>query len=370
MRLGLVGWRGMVGSVLIQRMVAEEDFDGLETRLFSTSSAGALGPDVGVGRSVLLDAYDLDALAAQQVIITCQGGGYTSAVFERLRSSGWRGIWIDAASTLRLDPAATLVLDPVNGAAVVNALHDGCRTFVGANCTVSLMLMGLGGLIRAGHVEWISSMTYQAASGAGARAVRELIEQMQIIGDGARDLLTDPSSSALQLDRRVGDVVAAELPVQEFGAPLAGSALPWIDRLMPSGQTREEYKGMVEASKLLGHELLLDGLCVRIGALRCHAQALTIKLNRAVPLDDVRHLIESAHPWVDVVPNERQASIQRLTPTAVAGTLRVPVGRLRPMILGDKYLTCFTVGDQLLWGAAEPLRRMLRIVRESNSLKD
>jgi aspartate-semialdehyde dehydrogenase len=358
MKVAFIGWRGMVGSVLMERMHQEQDFDGLEARFFSTSNPGAEGPD---GRE-LLDAHDLGALAAHDVVVTCQGGAWTRRIYPALRER-WQGHWIDAASVLRMESEAVIVLDPVNGQAVQIALADGTRTWVGANCTVSLMLMGIVGLLRTGHVKWVSSMTYQAASGAGARNLRELVDQMRHIGDATATLLDDPSTAALALDRRVAET---RLPMSHFGAPLATSALPWVDCAVEDGQTREEWKAMVEANKILGtRDLAIDGICVRIGALRCHAQALTIELDRDLPIQDIEDLIASAHEWVDVVPNEKQATLARLTPAAVAGTLRVPVGRLRKMKMGPTFVTCFTVGDQLLWGAAEPLRRMLRVLAVS-----
>ncbi len=362
-RTGFIGWRGMVGSVLRERMVAEGDYDGLDARFFSTSNPGGEGPDVGQGSAPLLDAHDLDALAACEILVTCQGGGYTNEIHPQLRARGWEGLWIDAASALRMDPESVLVLDPVNGEALRAAVHRGTKVFCGSNCTVSLMLMAMVGLIRTGEVDWITAMTYQAASGAGARHMAELVDQMRRIGHAAGPLLQQERVSALELDRVVSGV-SKELPAEHFGVPLAGSALPWIDRLMESGQTREEWKAQVEASKLLGVPLPVDGVCVRIGALRCHAQALTVKLKRDVPLADIEAALAQAHDWVEVVPNEKQASLARLTPTAVGGTLQVPVGRLHKMTLGEDFLAAYTVGDQLLWGAAEPLRRMLGIVRE------
>jgi aspartate-semialdehyde dehydrogenase len=366
MRTGFVGWRGMVGSVLLDRMRQEDDFAGLDPVFFSTSSSG-LGPDVGGGRAPLLAANDLAALAGCEVVLSCQGGDYTTEVYDALRSRGWRGLWIDAASTLRMRDEAVLVLDPVNGAAVREAMHGGARTFVGANCTVSLLLMGLEGLLRTGHVEWISTMSYQAASGAGAGHMRELVAQMRLIGERA-GALTDPAAAILDLDRNVAATLAdPSFPTSQFGAPLAASALPWIDRLVEHGQTREEWKSMVEANKILGRTddpLVIDGLCVRIGAMRCHAQAVTIKLDAELPLDEVEALVHEAHPWSSLVPNTREHTLAQLTPAAVAGSLVVPVGRLRRMKQGPTYLTAFTVGDQLLWGAAEPLRRTLRMWRE------
>jgi aspartate-semialdehyde dehydrogenase len=358
----------MVGSVLVGRMRDEGDFAGLSCMFLSTSNAGGTGPDVGDGPTVLEDAHDVARLTANQVLISCQGGDYTKRVYPQLRASGWQGIWIDAASTLRMDDEACLILDPVNGDAIRQAVASGTKTFVGANCTVSLMMMGLVGLLRSGHVEWLSSMTYQAASGAGARSMRELVAQMRHLGDGSGALLDDPAASILALDRRVSELLTApELPTDQWQVPLAASALPWVDRLVDGGQTREEWKAMVEANKLLGRgdsPIPIDGLCVRIGALRCHAQALTIKLDRDIPMADIEGWIGDAHPWVDLVPNEQAATLRQLTPAATAGSLQVPVGRLRKMKLGPDFLTCFTVGDQLLWGAAEPLRRMLAILRE------
>ena len=356
MRVGFVGWRGMVGSVLLQRMRAEGDFEGIEAGFFSTSSPGLEGPPESHGP--LLDAHDLAALAAFPTLVSCQGGEYTKAVYPRLRAAGWNGVWIDAASALRMADEACLVLDPVNGAQVRDALASGTKTFVGANCTVSLMLMGLVGLLQTGLVEWVSTMSYQAASGAGARHLGELVAQMQAFGAVDAD-------TPLELDQQVADVLASDtFPTERFGAPLAASVLPWIDRLVDGGQTREEWKGMAEAEKVLGRELPIDGICVRVGAMRCHAQAVTMKLARDVPLADVEACIAEAHDWVRVVPNTQEATLAGLTPVAVRNTLQVPVGRLRKMKLGPEYVTAFTVGDQLLWGAAEPLRRMLGILRE------
>lgn len=359
MKVGFIGWRGMVGSVLMSRMEAEEDFDGLDAQFFSTSNPGGAGP-----RGTLLgDAMDLNALSSNDVLLSCQGGAYTESVVPRLRAEGWDGVWIDAASTLRMDTDTTLVLDPVNGADVQQAIADGCRTFVGANCTVSLLLMGLGGLLQSGHVEWVSTMSYQAASGAGAANLRELVSQMRHVGAAADDV----SGSILALDRAVADTLAGpDFPQAHFGAPLAASAIPWIDRLVDEGQTREEWKAMVEANKLLGRSaspVPIDGICVRIGAMRCHAQAVTIKLNADLPLDEITAMIDAAHPFSRVIPNTQEATLAGLTPAAVAGSLEVPVGRLRKMKLGPEFVTAFTVGDQLLWGAAEPLRRTLNMLR-------
>lgn len=367
MQVGFVGWRGMVGSVLMERMRAEGDFEGLDPVFFSTSNAGGEGPDVGRGTTELADAMDLSVLAGQEVILTCQGSDYTNQVLPALRERGWKGRWIDASSALRMDPDALLVLDPVNGASIEEGLANGADTFVGANCTVSLMLMGLVGLIRTGKVEWISTMTYQAASGAGAKNLRELVSQMRTIGDAAGPLLDDAGASALAVDRAVADAIAGEsFPTGAFGAPLAASAIPWIDRLVEGGRTREEWKGMAEANKLLERQdrpLPVDGLCVRIGAMRCHAQALTIKLTEPLQVEEIEAHIASGNPWSSVVPNEKEATLAKLTPAAVAGSLEVPVGRIRKLAMGPDYVTAFTVGDQLLWGAAEPLRRVLNLMR-------
>ncbi len=360
MRVGFIGWRGMVGSVLMDRMETERDFDELDAHFFSTSSPGKQGPF----GAPLLDAHDLGVLSQFDVLLSCQGGDYTQAVHPGLRSAGWNGIWIDAASALRMQPDAMLVLDPLNGADLRDALVNGCKTYVGANCTVSLLLMGLAGLLRAGHVEWISTMSYQAASGAGASNLMELVDQMGHIGNAAKGA----SRSALEIDQVVAaSMMMDSFPTQHFGAPLAASAIPWIDRLVDDGQTREEWKSMVEANKVLNtgdQPIPIDGICVRIGAMRCHAQALTIKLKQDIPLDEVAGLIDQAHAWTRLIPNDQAATVSGLTPAAVAGQLSVPVGRLRKMKIGPRFLSAFTVGDQLLWGAAEPLRRMLNMVRE------
>ncbi|MCA9543325.1 MAG: aspartate-semialdehyde dehydrogenase [Myxococcales bacterium] len=360
-RVAFIGWRGMVGSVLLARMQAEGDFKALEPVFFSTSAAGGDPPDVGVPAPPLGDAHDLEALADFPVIVTCQGGDYTKAVHPRLRAMGWRGYWIDAASALRMAPTSTLILDPVNGAQVQAAIAGGARDLIGANCTVGLMLVATVGLFRAGLVEWVTAMTYQAASGAGAANMRELVEQMGYLAGQA----PHPAEGALALDRAVQAAFGhPAFPDAAFGHPLAGNVLPWIDTALPSGQSREEWKAQVEANKLLGLDppVPIDGTCVRVGALRCHSQGLTIKLKKAAPLDEIEALIAEANPWVEVVPNTREDSLARLTPAAVGGTLRVPIGRLRKMTLGDTYLNAFTVGDQLLWGAAEPLRCALQQV--------
>jgi aspartate-semialdehyde dehydrogenase len=366
-RVGFVGWRGMVGSVLMERMLEENDFaDIAEPVFFTTSQVGQEGPDVGRGGAPLRDAGDLDALAGMDAVVTCQGGAYTRQVYGDLRARGWRGYWIDAASALRMEPDSVIVLDPVNRDVIDAALAAGKRDFIGGNCTVSLMLMAVGGLFRQGLVEWISAMTYQAASGAGANNMRELLEQMGALHKGATELLADPASAILDIDRAVTETMRGEdFPTARFGVPLAGSLIPWIDAQLENGQSREEWKGVAETNKILGRAhrpIPIDGSCVRVGAMRCHSQGLTIKLNRSVPIDEIEDVVASANDWVKVVPNEREATVQALSPAAVTGTLEVPVGRLRKMNIGPEYLSAFTVGDQLLWGAAEPLRRMLRLL--------
>ncbi|TVT54348.1 MAG: aspartate-semialdehyde dehydrogenase [Azoarcus sp. PHD] len=374
-RVGLVGWRGMVGSVLMQRMVDEGDFAHIEPVYFSTSAAGGKAPVFG-GKEAALplqDAMSVDALKACDIIITCQGGDYTKEVFPKLRASGWSGHWIDAASALRMADDAVIILDPVNMHVIKDALAKGGRNWIGGNCTVSLMLMGLGGLFRNDLVEWVSAMTYQAASGAGAQNMRELIAQMGTIHASVADLLADPGSAILDIDRKVAETIRSDaFPKKNFrNTPLAGSLIPWIDVPVEHGQSKEEWKGGAECNKILGNpafraagSIPIDGLCVRIGAMRCHSQALTIKLKKDVPLDEISEIIAGANEWVKVVPNERELSERDLTPAAVTGTLSVPVGRLHKMAMGPEYLGAFTVGDQLLWGAAEPLRRMLRILLE------
>ena len=366
LRVGIVGWRGMVGSVLVQRMREERDFDHVEPVFFSTSQAGGKGPGIGRDTGPVQSASDLEALKSLPVIISCQGGDYTNEIHPKLRQAGWRGYWVDAASALRMKDDAVIILDPVNMPVIKDALAKGVRDFIGGNCTVSLMLMGMDGLFRNDLVEWVTSMTYQAASGAGAANMRELVAQMAHIGERARDLLEAPDSSALDIDRRVADVIrAADLPRDSFGQALAASLLPWIDKDLGNGQSREEWKGQAETNKILGrngHSIPVDGICVRVGAMRCHSQALTVKLKRDVPLDEIEGMIAEANDWVRVVPNRRAESLAELTPAAVSGKLTVPVGRLRKLPMGGDYLAAFTVGDQLLWGAAEPLRRMLRIL--------
>lgn len=365
-KVGFVGWRGMVGSVLMERMRSEQDFAAIDPVFFTTSQHGLPGPDVGKPVAPLQDAYDLEALKAMDIIVSCQGGDYTGAVFAPLRQAGWQGYWIDAASSLRMADDAVIVLDPVNRGLIDQALNDGVRNFVGGNCTVSLMLMAIGGLFRQGLVEWVSAMTYQAASGAGARNMRELIEQMGCIRETVAAELADSGSAILTLDKKVSDLLKSpQLPQSQFGVPLAGNLIPWIDRELDNGQSREEWKGQAETNKILGladSTVAVDGTCVRIGAMRCHSQALTIKLRRDVPLSDIESILAEANDWVRVVANHREDTITRLTPAAVSGGLEVPVGRLRKMNMGADYLSAFTVGDQLLWGAAEPLRRMLTIL--------
>ncbi len=364
--VGIVGWRGMVGSVLMDRMLAEKDLDGCEPFFFSTSQAGRKGPDIGRGAVLVEDAFDLKRLAAMDIVISCQGGDYTQACHPKLREAGWRGFWIDAASTLRMAKESVIILDPVNRRGIDDALAGGIKDYIGGNCTVSLMLMALGGLFEQNLVAWMTSMTYQAASGAGAKNMRELVLQMQRIGNEAAPLLSDPASAILDLDRQVTETIRSEaFPTGNFGAALAASLIPWIDRPMEGGQTREEWKGYAETNKILGrggNPVPIDGQCVRIGAMRCHSQAFTIKMTRDLPLDEIESIIASHNPWVTVVPNEREATLRELTPARVTGTLSVPVGRLRKLNMGPAYLTAFSVGDQLLWGAAEPLRRMLRIL--------
>lgn len=364
-RVGIIGWRGMVGSVLLERMEAEGDFDCIEPCFFTTSQQGQAAPRNGA--PALIDASDLDRLEDLEVILSCQGGDYTTKVHPALRARGWSGYWIDAASTLRMEESACIVLDPINRQVIDRALDRGCRDLVGGNCTVSLMLMAFGPLLQRGWVEWMSTMTYQAASGAGAAALRELCQQLRVVGEAAGESLDDPASGPLDLDRRVGEVLRSpELPTATLGAPLAGSLIPWIDRDMGDGSTREEWKGFVETNKILALDppVPVDGVCVRVASLRCHSQAVTIKLRSSVPLDEIEQALRTAHQWVQWIDNEPEGTRARLSPSAVSGRLEVAVGRLRKMRMGDDFLTAFTVGDQLLWGAAEPLRRALRIVLE------
>lgn len=367
-RVGIVGWRGMVGSVLMQRMRDEQDFDHFEPIFFTTSQAGEAGPDIGKEIPLLKDATDIDELKSLDAVITCQGGGYTEDVYPKLRAAGWDGYWIDAASTLRMEDEAIIVLDPVNRNVIDKGLDNGVKTYVGGNCTVSLMMMAIGGLLEKGLVEWISPMTYQAASGAGARNMRELIQQMGAIHGNIEEKLNDPASAILDIDRQVADFIRSDdYPIDNWPVPLAGSLIPWLDSQMETGQTREEWKAEVETNKILGQSespVPIDGICVRIGAMRCHSQALTIKLTKDLPLDEIHEIIASHNDWVKVIPNDKDISMAELTPAAVTGTLNVPVGRMRKLTMGPEYLSAFTVGDQLLWGAAEPLRRILRIILE------
>ena len=378
MKVGFIGWRGMVGSVLMGRMKEERDFDAIDPLFFTTSNVGGKGPgsDITGGKEVppLKDANSIDELRQLDAIITCQGGDYTKEVYPKLREAGWKGYWIDAASTLRMKDEAIIILDPVNKDVIKNGLSTGVKTYVGGNCTVSLMLMGLGGLFQNDLIEWATSMTYQAASGAGAQNMRELIAQMGVIHSSVADLLADPASAILDIDRRVAEAIRSDaLPKKNFrNTPLAGSLIPWIDVPVEGGQSKEEWKGGAECNKILGRpafrspgSIPIDGLCVRIGAMRCHSQALTIKLKKDAPLDEISDMLARANPWAKVVPNDREISERELTPAAVTGTLTVPVGRLHKMAMGPEYLAAFTCGDQLLWGAAEPLRRMLRILLDA-----
>ncbi|MBI2380137.1 MAG: aspartate-semialdehyde dehydrogenase [Gammaproteobacteria bacterium] len=368
LRVGFIGWRGMVGSVLMQRMCEENDFAHVDPVFFTTSAVGKPAPDFGKPAGTLKDAYTISELKQMDVLVSCQGGDYTTEVFPKLRAEGWDGYWIDAASTLRMADDAVIILDPVNRKVIDEALAKGVKNFIGGNCTVSLMLMALGGLFEADLVEWVSSMTYQAASGAGAQNMRELIAQMGAIHATVASELADPASAILDIDRKVAETLRGEaFPTAQFGAPLAGSLIPWIDKELPNGQSREEWKGLVETSKILGREaapLPVDGICVRIGAMRCHSQALTVKLKKDLPLAEIERLIAGHNDWVRLVPNHKEDSVRELSPAKVTGTLSVPVGRLRKLAMGPEYLGAFTVGDQLLWGAAEPLRRMLRILLE------
>jgi len=365
-KVGLVGWRGMVGSVLMERMQSENDFNHIEPVFFSTSQTGQAGPDIGKPVTTLQDAFDITTLAQQDIIISCQGGDYTKDVYPKLRESGWNGYWIDAASSLRMKDDSIIVLDPVNRDVIDQGITDGVKTFVGGNCTVSLMLLALGGLFTDDLIEWVSPMTYQAASGGGARHMRELLNQMGAIRDEVACELDSPSSAILDIDAKVSEFIrSGKLKADQFGVPLAGSLIPWIDTQLPSGQSREEYKAQAEANKILGttsSPTPIDGLCVRVGAMRCHSQALTIKLKRDISVEEIEAKLAAHNEWVKVIPNARQISMDELTPAKVNGTLAVPIGRIRKLTMGPEYISAFTVGDQLLWGAAEPLRRMLRIL--------
>ena len=375
--VGLVGWRGMVGSVLMQRMQEENDFAHIEPVFFSTSNAGGKAPALAKNETALKDANDIEALKKCDIILTCQGGDYTTEIFPKLRAAGWQGYWIDAASTLRMKDDAIIVLDPINLGVIKDGLSKGVKNYIGGNCTVSCMLMGLGGLFKHDLVDWMTSMTYQAASGGGAQHMRELLTQFGSINAEVKALLDDPASAILEIDRKVlakQHAFSAD-ETQQFGVPLGGNLIPWIDKDLGNGQSREEWKAGAEANKILGRgesfgtgakeAIAIDGLCIRIGAMRCHSQALTIKLKKNVPLDEVNDIIASDNAWVKLVPNTREASMHELTPAATTGKLTIPVGRVRKMQMGEQYLSAFTVGDQLLWGAAEPLRRMLRILLDA-----
>ncbi|WKZ92552.1 aspartate-semialdehyde dehydrogenase [Chimaeribacter arupi] len=363
--VGFVGWRGMVGSVLMQRMVEERDFDAIRPVFFSTSQHGQVAPAFGGQQGTLQDASDLEALRALDIIITCQGGDYTNEIYPKLRASGWQGYWIDAASSLRMKDDAIIILDPVNHDVIRQGVDRGIKTFVGGNCTVSLMLMSLGGLFAQDLVEWVSVATYQAASGGGARHMRELLTQMGMLHNDVAKELQNPASAILDIERKVTALTrSGTLPTDQFGAPLAGSLIPWIDKALDNGQSKEEWKGQAETNKILNTQSVIpvDGLCVRIGALRCHSQAFTIKMKKDVSIPEIENLLATHNDWVRVIPNDRDLTVRELTPAAVTGTLNTPVGRLRKLNMGPEYLSAFTVGDQLLWGAAEPLRRMLRIL--------
>ncbi len=366
-RVAFIGWRGMVGSVLMDRMMAEDDFHGFEPVFYTTSQVGQKGPKIGLKISPLKDAYDIKDLKTADIIVTCQGSDHTKAVYPKLRKSGWKGYWIDASSAMRMNSDSIIILDPVNRDVIDKGLKKGIKDYIGGNCTVSLMLMAIGGLFKANLVEWVSSMTYQAASGAGANNMRELVEQMAYVGKASKKLLDKPATAALELDKLVIDSLHDKtFPKKVFGYPLAANLLPWIDSAMENGQSREEWKGIVETNKILGTKktIPVDGLCVRVSSMRCHSQGLTIKLKKDVSIKEITKIIAGANNWVKVVPNTKDETLTHLTPAAVTGTLTVPVGRIRKMNLGGKYLTCFTVGDQLLWGAAEPIRRMLKIALE------
>jgi aspartate-semialdehyde dehydrogenase len=362
LKIGFIGWRGMVGSVLMERMIQEKDFHNYEAIFFTTSNIGGKGPDIGMSTPALQDAYDINILSTLDIAVTCQGSDYTKQIYPELKKRGWKGYWIDASSGLRMENDSIIVLDPVNRAVIDKGLKEGIKSYIGGNCTVSLMLMAIGGLFENNLVEWITSMTYQAASGAGANNMKELVSQMAAIG-----AINNPDLSAVELDRLITNEMRGNtFPTQFFGAPLAGSLIPWIDAALESGQTKEEWKGYAETNKILGTKtpIPVDGICVRVSAMRCHSQGLTIKLKKDVPLDELIEMIAKANDWVKVIPNDKASTLKGLSPAAVSGTLTVPVGRIRKMKLGPEYLTAFTVGDQLLWGAAEPIRRILNIVIE------
>ncbi len=365
-RVGFIGWRGMVGSVLMERMRDERDFDRIDPVFFTTSNVGGAGPSIGKPVSPLKDANDIRELAKLDVLVSCQGGDYTKAVYPKLRAQGWSGYWIDAASALRMEKDAVIVLDPVNRPVIDHAIEAGVKNYIGGNCTVSLMLMAIDGLLKEDLVEWVTAMTYQAASGAGAQNMRELLQQMGEVHYAAKALLQDPASAILEIDREVAGILRDEnFPTEHFGVPLAGSLLPWIDSDLGNGQSREEWKAHLESNKILGREtnqVAFDGLCVRVGAMRCHSQALTLKLKRDLPIAEIEAILARGNKWVKVIPNKREETLKHLTPVAVTGTLEVPIGRIRKLRMGGDYISAFTVGDQLLWGAAEPLRRTLGIL--------
>lgn len=370
-KVGFIGWRGMVGSVLMERMQNEKDFAQFEAIYFSTSQQGQPGPDWAAGTK-LLDAYDINKLKQMDIILSCQGSEYTEKVYPQLKEQNYKGYWIDAASALRMKKETMICLDPINGDDLKEGIAAGVKSFIGSNCTVGLMLLGVGALIRAGLVDWITSQTYQSASGAGARHMREYLMQMELLGHLTKDMVVNPQAGILEIDRMVSGILRGHMiPVENFGVPLASNFIPWIDSPMDNGQTREEWKGMTEANKILGNnELRVDGTCVRVGAMRCHGQALTIKLKQDIPLPEIEDRLAKAHEWVQLVPNEKINTVQQLTPAAVAGTLGIHIGRIRKMNLGNEYLNVFTVGDQLLWGAAEPLRRMLlTLIHEKKGLQ-
>ncbi len=366
MHVGFVGWRGMVGSVLMQRMQEENDFKEFKSTFFSTSQTGSPAPAFAESHSALKDAHNVPDLLVMDIILSCQGGDYTSDIYPKLRTAGWQGHWIDAASSLRMEEDAVIVLDPVNGDLIQDAFKKGNKNWIGGNCTVSLMLLALDGLFKKDLIEWVSSMTYQAASGAGAQNMRELISQMGTIYDHAKNLVEDPNSSILDIDKNVSSTIKSkDFPVDNFGVPLAGSLIPWIDKDLNNGQSKEEWKGSAETNKILGrsdHPIVIEGLCVRVGAMRCHSQALTIKLKKNISLEEINQTISSANAWVKLIPNEREISMNELSPASVSGKLSIPIGRIRKLNMGPEYISAFTVGDQLLWGAAEPLRRILRIL--------
>jgi aspartate-semialdehyde dehydrogenase len=367
LRVGFIGWRGMVGSVLMERMMDEKDFNGYEPIFFTTSNVGGKGPSVGIDTPPLMDAYNIDLLKNLDIAVTCQGGDYTTKVYEKLRKTGWRGYWIDTASTLRMKNDSIIVLDPANRKVIDKCLGSGIKDYIGGNCTVSLLIMAIAGLFEKNLVEWISSMTYQAASGAGAKNMIELIKQMEHIIGASKSTLENPASTAIDLERIVTeDLRSGKMPVDNFGAPLAASLIPWIDKQVEDGQTREEWKEFAETNKILGttKPIPVDGLCVRVSSMRCHSQGLTIKMTKNVPLDEITDMIAKANEWVKLVPNNKEVTLKELTPTAVSGKLTVSIGRIHKMKMGPEFLTAFTVGDQLLWGAAEPIRRILNIVLE------